>query len=342
MNEIIHGGDVYRNKVNIDFSVSINPLGCPENVKKALEKAIPDIEKYPDIKCEKLKGALAEMLDVKEENLVIGNGSSEIFLALAHAVKPGKTMMVIPSFYGYEYAFSNLSENVAHYELKEENDFMLNEDFLEVLNDDLDLLVIANPNNPTGKLIDKDLLKNIIEVCKDKNIKVVLDECFIEFAGVEHSLVKDIDSYPNLCIVRSFTKIFAIPGVRIGYAVCSDIEFVRKINTHLPEWNISAFANAAGIECTKCNDFVKESVEYVREQRNYLSLELKKLGIKVFDSDCNFILIKDKRNLSDLLLNKGILIRNCSNFRGLSNEYYRISVKSQSENEKLMSELAKI
>ena len=342
MSEIIHGGDVYRNKVNIDFSVSINPLGCPKNVKEALEKAIADVEKYPDIKCEILKDALFGMLCVKKENLLVGNGSSELFLSLAHACKAQKTFIVEPSFYGYEYAFSNHSEKVSYYELKEEKDFALSKDFLEVLNDDLDLLVIANPNNPTGKLIEKELLKNIIEVCKDKNIKVILDECFIEFAGEENSLINEIDSYPNLCIVRSFTKIFAIPGVRIGYAVCSDVEFVNEVNKHLPEWNISAFANAAGIECTKCNDFVKESFEYVKEQRNYLSVELKKLGIKVFDSDCNFILIKDKRNLSDLLLEKGILIRNCSNFRSLSNEYYRISIKSQTENEKFISELASI
>jgi len=342
LSEIIHGGDVYRNKVNIDFSVSINPLGCPANVKSALEKAITEVEKYPDIECEILKDALSNMLGVKKENIIAGNGSSEIFLAIAHAINAKNALIVTPSFYGYEYAFSNHSENISYYELKEEKDFALSKDFLEVLNDDLDLLVIANPNNPTGKLIEKELLKNIIEVCKDKNIKVILDECFIEFAGEENSLINEIASYPNLCIVRSFTKIFAIPGVRIGYAVCSDVEFVNEVNKHLPEWNISAFANAAGIECTKCNDFVKESFEYVKEQRDYLSGELKKLGIKVFDSDCNFILIKGKRNLSDLLLEKGILIRNCSNFRSLSNEYYRISIKNQTENEKLISELASI
>ena len=342
MSEIIHGGDVYRNKVNIDFSVSINPLGCPANVKSALEKAIIEVEKYPDIKCEKLKDALSNMLGVKKENIIAGNGSSEIFLAIAHAINAKNALIVTPSFYGYEYAFSNHSENISYYELKEEKDFDLSKDFLEVLNDDLDLLVIANPNNPTGKLTDKNLLREILEVCLKKNIKVVIDECFIEFTGSENSLVNEINNYPNLCIVRSFTKLFAIPGVRIGYAICADSEFVRDVNMHLPEWNISAFANAAGIECTKCNEFENESYEYVREQRDYLSSKLKELGIKVYDSDCNFILIKDERDLYNKLLEKGILLRDCSNFRGLTKDYYRISIKSQTENEKLISELASI
>ena len=259
MNETIHGGDVYRNKVNIDFSVSINPCGIPAKAKTALKDAIDSLEKYPDIRCEKLTKAAAKMLDVKEEQLVFGNGSSDLFMGIANAFKPSKVLIAAPSFYGYEYAFLPNAENIIYYFMKEEDDFGITDDFLNALTDDLDFVILANPNNPTGALIDDSLLIRILKTAKDKNIRVILDECFIEFTEGNHSLVKKIDEYPNLCIIKSFTKIFAIPSVRLGYLISSDLSFNEKVKKHLAEWNISAFGQAAGVACTECMDYVETS-----------------------------------------------------------------------------------
>lgn len=339
MSETIHGGDVYRNKVNIDFSVSINPCGVPEKVKSALNEALDSLEKYPDIRCERLTKAVARMLTVKEENLVFGNGSSELFMAVANTYKPEKVLIAEPSFYGYEYAFEVNAGNLIYYYLKEEDNYRLTKDFLNALTDDLDFIILANPNNPTGAMIDDELLVKIIKTAKDKNIRVILDECFIEFTEGNHSLVSKINEYPNLCIIRSFTKIFAIPGVRLGYFVCSDLSFNEAVKKHLPEWNISAFAQAAGCACTECEDYVESSKKVLREERDYLLSEFKRLGIKAYDSACNFILIKDTRKLDEELLKQQILLRNCLNFKGINEGYYRIAVRTHEENKQLIEKL---
>ena len=339
MSETIHGGDVYRNKVNIDFSVSINPCGVPAKVSVALNEALDSLEKYPDIRCEKLTKAVARMLNVKEENLVFGNGSSELFMAVANTYKPKRVLIAEPSFYGYEYAFEVNAGNVIYYYLREEDNYRLTKDFLNALTDDLDFIILANPNNPTGAMIDDELLVEIIKAAKDKNIKVILDECFIEFTDGNHSLVSKADEYPNLCIIRSFTKIFAIPGVRLGYFVCADSGFNEAVKKHLPEWNISAFAQAAGCACTECEDYVEASKKVLREERDYLLSEFKRLGIKAYDSACNFILIKDTRKLDEELLKEHILLRNCSNFKGLDEGYYRIAVRTHEENKQLIEKL---
>ena len=341
MNTGIHGGDVYNNKVNIDFSVNINPFGVPENVKKAMVEAIDSVGDYPDISQERLKKSCAKMLGVNEEYLLFGNGSSELFMTIANTLRPEKVVIPVPSFYGYEHAFKSVSEDILFYNLKEEDSYCLTEDFLSVIDESIDCIILANPNNPTGALTDKNLLKEILNTCKRKNIKVVLDECFIEFTN-EESALRLIDEYPNLIIVRSFTKIFAIPSVRIGYMICSDKSFVNEVSEHLPEWNVSGIAEAAGYECTKCAKYVLKSREYTDKEREYLLEELKKLGIRTFASSANYLLIYDKKDLYDLLLNQGILIRDCANFRGLEKGYYRIAVKSHEDNMKLIELLRKI
>ena len=342
MSETIHGGDVYRNKVNTDFSVSINPCGVPAKVKDALNTALDSLEKYPDIVNEKLTKAVAGMLNLKEENLVFGNGSSELFMAVANTMKPGKVLIAEPSFYGYEYAFYENSGELIYYYLKEEDNYRLTKDFLNALTDDLDFIILANPNNPTGALTDDELLIETVKAAKDKNIRVILDECFIEFTDGNHSLVSKADVYPNLCIIRSFTKIFAIPGVRLGYFVCSDLSFNEAVKKHLPEWNISAFGQAAGVACTECEDYVEASKKVLREERDFLLSEFKRLGIKAYDSACNFILIKDTRKLDEELLKHQILLRNCSNFKGLDEGYYRIAIRTHEENKQLIEKLENI
>lgn len=338
----IHGGDIYRNHVKIDFSVNVNPLGIPEEVETALHRAIEDCDKYPDMTAENLKKSVSAMFHVSQEYLLFGNGASEIFMAIVHGIRPNKTVIPVPSFYGYEYAAGAIDEEIIYYETKKENDFYLNEDFLKTLTEDVDLLFLANPNNPTGNLMSMEFVRKLLCHCRDKGIYVVLDECFIEFCGGKQSMIQDIEQFNNLILVRAFTKIFSIPGVRLGYLICSNQTLLKSIERQLPEWNLSCFAQAAGYECVKQEAFVKKTAEYIAQERKFLEEGLKQQGFRVFPSKANFLLFYGEEPIYERLLDCGILIRDCENFRGLSKGFYRIAVKNRVENEILLKAIGEI
>lgn len=338
----IHGGDIYRNHVYIDFSVNINPLGIPDEVEAVLHKAVKRCSQYPDIVSERLKKAVSSALTVNEEYMLFGNGASELFLGIVHAVSPRKIIIPIPSFYGYEYASEAAGSDIVYYPLKGYLSYLPDDGLLELLTEEIDILFIANPNNPTGKLMPKEYLRKLLNRCKEKDILVVLDECFIEFCGNEFSMITEIKEYDNLLLVRAFTKIYAIPGVRLGYLVCSSPSLLERIRKHLPEWNISVFAEEAGIMCMDQLEFAARTVEYVREERKFLLDGLSKLELKTFPTEANFILVYSKKPLYEELLKRGILIRSCENFRGLLRGYYRIAVKTRQENEILLKVLGEL
>ena len=336
----IHGGDLYRNQVNLDFSVNINPLGVPQTVKNAMVHAVETSDRYPDMIAEKLTNAVKSAYAISPEYLLFGNGSSELFMAVVHGINPKKTVIPVPSFYGYEYAVGASDSEIVYYKTTPENNFCLTSAFLAVLLEDVELLFIANHNNPSGNTIEQKSLKRLLDYCKDRNIYVVLDECFIEFCDGDYSMLSEIELYHNLLLVRAFTKIFSIPGVRLGYLVCSNRELLHKIKRHIPEWNLSCFAQAAGCVCCSVaaqTDFIKDTATYVKKERQFLADAFRQKGFQVFPSNANFILLYSKSPLYEQLLAHGILIRDCSNFRGLCNGYYRIAVKSRAENEALLN-----
>ena len=340
--EGIHGGDIYRNQVRLDFSVNVNPLGIPKEVVDALHTAVEHCDSYPDIAAEQLKKAVSEMLHIPKENLLFGNGASELFMAVVHAIKPKKTVIPVPSFYGYQHATAAESGEIIYYERKEENDFGVEDDIFSVLTEEVELLFLANPNNPTGKLMSREMLKRVLCHCSKRGIYVVLDECFMEFCAGEWSMLEQIKEFQNLILVRAFTKICSIPGVRLGYLVCSNQSLLLQISRQLPEWNLSTFAQAAGCACASQSAFVKETVAYVRRERQFLEEGLIGAGCKVFAGSANFLLIYREQPLYEKLLEKGILIRAGANFKGLSKGFYRVAVKSRKENEALLKAIGEI
>ena len=335
----MHGGDVYRNHVEIDFSININPLGIPESVKTALHKAVEMCNRYPDMEAEKLRRAVANFLAVPEEYLLFGNGASELFMAIVHGVRPKKIVIPVPSFYGYEYAADSVDSEIIFYEMKEENNFCMTEEIDKILTEDVDLIFLANPNNPVGNLLSKESLKGLLQHCENRGIYVVLDECFIEFCGERFSMISEIEEFSHLILVRAFTKIFAIPGVRLGYLVCKSKQVLAKIAGQLPEWNLSCFAQEAGCICAKQSEFIMKTEIFIKKEREFMEKELVRRGFRIFPSMANFILIHSEENLYERLLEKGILIRDCSNFRGLGKGFYRIAVKRREENEILLRNL---
>ena len=339
-----HGGDIYRNPVKFDFSVNINPLGIPERVREALTQAVSECTHYPDMEAEELLQAIGRMTGVSTEHIVCGNGASELFVALMHALKPEKILIPVPSFLGYEKAAAASGAEVRYYHMSEENGFSSDDAIFRELADGVDLLFLANPNNPTGSRVNPELLEKIIAFCRDNGITVVLDECFIEFTdGWEaRTFFKRTGEFENLIVVRAFTKIFAIPGVRLGYLVCENKAVKERIKDQLPEWNLSVFAQRAGAAAAGEEDYRRKTVTFLKEERSYFVTQLEKLGIRVFPGEADFLLLYSELPLYEELLKQGILIRDCSNFRGLKTGYYRIAVKTRGENDRLLRALAGI
>lgn len=328
-----HGGDIYRNQIRLDFSVNTNPLGMPDPVKEALHQAVEEAENYPDIRAQALSAAVAEQLQVRKEQLVFGNGASELFHAVLHAIKPSKILIPEPSFLGYEEAAKAIDCEVIFYEMKKEENFCLTDRILDVLDENISLVFLANPNNPVGNLVEPELIFQIAEKCRQCDITLVLDECFMELTGKEqtYSFLKRLDEFPNVVVIRAFTKLYAIPGVRLGYLVCEQ-NLAEKIRLQLPEWNLSVFAQRAGVAAIKEQEYIVRAVVCIQTQRQFLLEELQAAGCSVFDSDADYLLFYSEMPLYELFLQRGILIRDCSNFRGLQRGYYRIAVKSEEQN----------
>ncbi len=337
-----HGGDIYTKKIQYDFSVNINPLGMPDTVKQAISSAVLQSAAYPEYENRLLREAIARDMGLHAENVLCGNGASELFAAVVHALKPKKAAIPVPSFYGYEWVAGMEHSDICYLPLQEPENFAVTENLLENLTGETDLLFLANPNNPTGNCISAELLDRIIMHCKNQGIMVVLDESFIEFTGREGAEKLACES-ENLIVVRTFTKIYAIPGIRLGYLIAQK-DLCEKIERQLPEWNISVPAQAAGLALYIKNwgkDFyINKTVEMVKTERKYLTEEIKKMSggrIKVFPSEANFQLLKTELPLYTQLLKQGILIRDCSNYRGLGNGYYRVAVRSHEENIRLLT-----
>ena len=222
---------------------------------------------------------------------------------------------------------------VIFYEMKKEEKYSLTERILDALDESISLVFLANPNNPVGNLVEPELIFKIAEKCRQCDITLVLDECFMELTGKEmtHSFLNQLDEFPNVVVVRAFTKLYAIPGVRLGYLICEQT-LAEKIRLQLPEWNLSVFAQRAGVAAIKEQEYVARAVVCIQTQRLFLREELKAAGCNVFDSDADYLLFYSEKKLYELFLQRGILIRDCSNFRGLQRGYYRIAVKSEEQN----------
>lgn len=333
MKEFEHGGDIYRNNVRIDFSVNINPLGISEKVKDAVLKNADDFGVYPDTEYTALRKAIADKEGVSAENVLCSNGAAEMIFAAVRAVMPKKALVTAPAFSEYERALLSVGCEIEYYTLTEENEFCIKSDLTERLCG-ADMVFICNPNNPAGNITEKSIMEKTARICALNNITCVVDECFMDIA-------QGYSMKGKLPVIKAFTKTYAMAGLRLGYML-GDTKFLGDIKKHLPAWNVSSAAQAAGLAAVNDEEYLAKSREIIKTEREYLTAELKKLGFKVFNSETNFILIKGIKGIDKALLERGILIRSCDNFRGLDNSFYRIAVKIHDENAELIRELGDI
>jgi len=347
--DFLHGGNIYEiekkyKKVILDFSANINPLGLPRQVKKALYKNFERILHYPDCNAPELVQKIAAYWRINAQNILLGNGSAELIYLIVNAFKPKTVLIPAPTFSEYERAAKSVRAKVRFLRLEEKNNFRLNSSRPNP--DKADMFFLCHPNNPTGNFI----LDNYDGIERLADRLVVVDEAFMDFLPQQekHSMVYRAIKSKKVAVLRTFTKMFALPGLRIGYLVAHK-DTVSKLRKHRCPWNTNSLAQLAAELVLENKEYVERSMRLIEKERKFLSNEIAKCGrFEPYFSLANFLFIKikDANTTSSLLrkrlIQKGILIRDCSNFRGLNNKFIRIAVRSRKENLKLIKALRNV
>lgn len=339
-----HGGDIYRNIDVIDYSANINPGGLPDKVIAAAIEGVKLSTHYPDVECQELRAAIAKEEGLNMDYIRCGNGAADVIFSLVLAVKPKKALLIAPSFYEYEQALRSVDCQISYYYLEEENDFVPQDDMLEAINDELDILFVCNPNNPTGVLLDTAFLDRILDKCNECNILMVIDECFNDLIDEpdKYTMKARLESNKRLFILKAFTKIYAMPGLRLGYGLSSDNEIINKMILVSQPWSVSIPAQKAGLAALEEKEYVKETMAEIGAEKKILLQGLKELGIKTYGAGANYIFFKASESFDKECLEKKIMIRDCSNYEGLTKGYYRIAVRGHEDNQKLLETFAQI
>ncbi len=354
-----HGGDIYSYNGIRDFSANINFRGMPAFVAEAAVRAVADSVHYPDPQYRALRLALAAREGTADGRIICGNGAAELMFALAAARKPRRALLAVPSFFEYEQALTSAGCGIDYFYLRREQGFALGEAFMDAVSDETDVVVLGNPNNPTGQTIGEKTLRRILDVCVQKRVLLVLDESFFDFLyGPDRegtfSGVPDTGTYENLFVLKSFTKMYAMPGLRFGYGICADEALLAAMREVMQPWNVSLPAAAAAQAAAAETGFAKETARLIAENRLEMKAQMERSGYQVFSSGANFLLFAGAPELGDYCAEQGFLIRDCSNFPGLEPEgakglpgeemrtaqrFYRICVRSREENAALMEVL---
>lgn len=341
MEKHIHGGDVYHHQGCIDFSANCNPLGTPRKVKEAIIESLDHINDYPQVGCFPLKKAIAEYEHTDFSQVICGNGAAEVIFTLCRAVSPKKALVPAPTFAEYQQALYSVGCQVEFFYLDEKKQFRLDEDFISALTPDLDIIFLCNPNNPTGLLAEKEVLKKLLDRCRQLDIFMAVDECFLDFVPEpeKYTLKEYLKDYENLFLFKAFTKRYAMAGVRLGYGLCGNGKLLEKMESMCQPWNVSSLAQAAGLAALKEMAYVEEGRQVTFQELDYLKKELSALGYPVYPSQANYVFFKGPEDLYEKLEKKKILIRDCSNYTGLCKGYYRVAVKNHEENRALIQAL---
>lgn len=340
-----HGGDLYSREILLDFSANINPYGTPQGVKDAVAGSVDDLCHYPDPYCRGLTAAIADFEGVPQSRVLCGNGAAELIFSCCMALRPKKALVLSPCFSEYETALQVFGTEVDHYLLRREDDFRLTEDFLPFLRkSDAGMLMLCNPNNPTGQVIQRPLTEKILGICREKGMFLFLDECFLDLTedGEQDSMKPFLEENENLFLLKAFTKSYGMAGLRLGYCLSGNRTLLQTMGRQVQPWNVSIPAQKAGIAALKEGAFLEKAKRTIREQREVLMQGLSKLGMEVIPTKTNYILFRGDSALREKLLAEGIQIRSCANYIGLSEGWYRIAVKLPEENRRLLEAMEQL
>ena len=382
-----HGGNIYKIfrekniKEILDYSSNINPYGIPESLKKRITENLEILERYPDPDYIELRQKLAHLNNVNMSDIILGNGATEIIFLFMKVINPQKVLIVSPTFREYERAIkatervenssilgdSNKKEDddnsyekqkieIEYFELKENDDFKLNINNLKnELEKKYDLLIMCNPNNPTGKFLKLDKTEEILKECNKYNTKLFIDEAFIDFLkdGIKESIINTKEDKQNLFVTRAFTKFFAIPGLRLGYGIYFDKNLEKEISEKKEPWSVNNIAEIAGLTVLDDTEYIEKTLKWITEEKIYMYEKLNEItGIKPYKTETNFITVKieDKlfskelnvKILREKILEYGILIRDASNFKFLDERFFRLAIKNRKNNDRVIETLKKI
>lgn len=323
----------------------------PASVKEAAIKGLNVSAIYPDPACRQLKAAILTFLhknyqaDLTQQEIVCGNGAVDLIYRLVAAYKPKHALLCAPTFGEYEKALKLLSCQMSYY-FCPENTLEVGEEILQKIDAHTDLLFLCNPNNPTGLLLDPDLLWRIIQKTKETGTLLVIDECFLDFVEDEilYSTIPILSQNKHILVLKSFTKMYAMPGLRLGYALCADTHLIQKMEESGPSWSVSTVASYAGMAALKLEDYPQKVRDYISRERDFLMDAFRQRGIHFSDSCANFILLKvdPSMDLYHELLSKGMLIRTCEDFKNLGPGFYRIAVHTHENNRRLVEALSSV
>lgn len=346
--QFTHGGNIYQgSKKWLDFSANINPLGLSPSVRQAIEDHIDGIVHYPDPDGTALKTALSSYYHVPQEALLLGNGAAELLYTYFHA-RPGQRVAVpAPTFSEYERAALAGKGTVCHIRTRCDDGFTMPwQSFRDGLGE-ADIVIFTNPNNPTGRLIPRDELVSFVAQAKNRGTMVLVDESFLDFREDReaYTVMPYVETFDNLIVLQSLTKFFALPGLRLGFAVMAPT-LRHELEGHKDVWNVNVLAQYAGVAALLDTAYQAQSRRYVAQEKEYLQQALQALGqLTVYDPSVNFILLHlgepwgTGTDVQDGLRRQAILVRNCANYVGLDDSYIRVAVRQHDENERLLQAL---
>lgn len=347
--ELVHGGDWagYRAEFGcdaLDFSANVSPLGLPAGVAAAITNALPTADRYPDPLCRELRAALAGAEGVPADWILCGNGAADLIFRLALAVRPRRALLPAPTFAEYEAALQTVGCAVQRVFLREENEFAVTEKFIDAVTPETDIVFLCQPNNPTGQVTPPALVERLVRRCAECGAVLVVDECFLDFlpdrdAWTAKQLLRDA---PQLVILKAFTKLYAMAGVRLGYALCGDATLLEKMRGAGQPWAVSSLAQAAGLAALQETAYAGAVRALIAEQRPRMAAGLRALGLRVMDGQANYLLFRATPDFGEKLRRRGAVVRSCANYPGLDAAWYRTAVRTAEENTRLLQIMGEI
>lgn len=343
---LTHGGDWagYQAQYGgqpLDFSANISPLGMPERVRRAAADALADAHRYPDPLCRGLVAAIARAERVEPDWCLCGNGAADLIYRAVLARRPAHALVTAPAFAEYEAALGLVGCETDRFPLRAQDGFALGEDFPDAISPETDLVFLCQPNNPTGRTIPRALLERTLERCREAGALLVVDECFLDFLDEPEAFtVKGLlGQSPNLLILKAFTKLYAMAGLRLGYCLCSGAALLGRMREAGQPWAVSGPAQAAGMAALGETEYVQAVRALIRAERPRLAEALSRLGLRVIPGEANYLLFYSPAPLEEPLRERGILIRDCSNYHGLDRGWYRTAVRDGADNGRLLAAL---
>ncbi|GIP38779.1 threonine-phosphate decarboxylase [Paenibacillus sp. J31TS4] len=348
-----HGGDLLTAEETyglprermLDFSSNMNPFGPPPAVRELLPAYAEEIMRYPDPACRELRRKLADVHGVPMDAILAGNGAAELIDLAVRVWQPRTTALALPSFSEYEEAANKAGSRLVGLQLRAEAEFRLEPHHLEAASGS-EVVFLGHPNNPTGRLLDPAYVETLLEA----GCRVILDEAFLDFTAEEESLsfLRRAAQTPSLIVLRSVTKLYAIPGIRLGYAVAHP-ETIAAMRTLQVPWSVNSLAQRIGTAVLDDPAYRKQLVEWLPVERDWFAGELRKLGLEPFPSATNYLLVRlpaalghNARSLQAQLGRLGLLIRDASRFPGLDDSFCRLAIRLRRENEALLAGLRQV